>query len=188
MSGGSSFASIRRRTRCWPGSRSRTGLPRTQDLRQVVTVDGVVHVIQPTFHNGGSAITAVDAATNRVLGTAVIRVSGDLESSIGGLVARKGEVWADNRYRLVRIDPRTGRLLDEAAQLPEPPPQDCSRPTTEDSGSSATTAAPAHGGGRCRCSTRRPARSRRWSMCRGSPRTRWPSARIRRGSSTTTAR
>jgi streptogramin lyase len=90
-----------------------------QDLRQVVTVDGVVLVTQPTFDNGGTAITAVDVATNRVLGTAVIRVPEDLDSSIGPLVARNGEVWAGNGYLLVRIDPRTGRLLDEAAQLPE---------------------------------------------------------------------
>lgn len=90
-----------------------------QDLRQVVTVDGVVLVTQPTFDNGGSAITAVDAATNRVLETAVIRVPEDLDSSIGRLVALDGEVWADNGFRLVRIDPRTGQVLDEAAELPE---------------------------------------------------------------------
>jgi TolB protein len=90
-----------------------------QDLRQVVTVDGVVLVTQPTFDNGGTAITIVDAATNRVLETAVIRVPEDLDSSIGRLVALNGEVWADNGFRLVRIDPRTGQLLDEAAELPE---------------------------------------------------------------------
>jgi len=83
-----------------------------------VTVDGVVLVIQPTFHNGGTAITAVDAATNVVLETAVVRVPEDLDSSIGPLVARNGEVWAGNGYLLVRIDPRTGRLLGEAAELP----------------------------------------------------------------------
>lgn len=90
-----------------------------QDLREVVTVDGVVLVNQPTFENGGTAIPAVDAATNQVLGTAVIREPDDLDSSIGPLVARKGEVWADNGYQLVRIDPRTGHLLGEAAELPE---------------------------------------------------------------------
>jgi streptogramin lyase len=57
-------------------------------------------------------------ATNRVLETAVIRVAEDLDSSIGGLVALNGEVWADNGFRLVRIDPRTGQLQDEA-ELPE---------------------------------------------------------------------
>jgi streptogramin lyase len=90
-----------------------------QDLRQVVTVGGVVLVTQPTFDNGGSAITAVDAVTNQVLGTAVIRVPEDLNSSIGSLVVRNGEVWADNGYRLVRIDPLTGRLLDGAVGLPD---------------------------------------------------------------------
>jgi streptogramin lyase len=90
-----------------------------QDLRQVVTVDGVVLVTQPTFDNGGSAITAVDTATNRVVETAVIRVPENLDSSIGRLVALNGEVWADKGFRLVRIDPRTGQVLDEAAELPE---------------------------------------------------------------------
>jgi streptogramin lyase len=74
-------------------------------------VDGVILVAQLTFENGESAITAVDATTNQVLGTWV--------SSIGPLVAWNGEVWADNGYELVRIDPRTGQLLGEAMQLPE---------------------------------------------------------------------
>lgn len=57
--------------------------------------------------------------TNQVLGTAVIRVPEDIDSSIGPLVAWNGAAWADNGYQLVRIDPRTGQLLDEAVQLPE---------------------------------------------------------------------
>ena len=84
-----------------------------------MAVDGVVLVNQLTFENGGGAITAVDAATNQGLGTAIIRVPEDIDSSIGPLVAWNGEVWADNGYQLARIDPRTGQLLGEAVQLPE---------------------------------------------------------------------
>ncbi len=90
-----------------------------QDLRELVGVDGIILVNQLTFENGGSAITAVEAATNQVLGTAIIRVPEDIDSSIGPLVAWNGQVWADNGYQLVRIDPRTGQLLGEAVQLPE---------------------------------------------------------------------
>jgi Tol biopolymer transport system component len=90
-----------------------------QDLRQVVTVDDVVLVTQPTFDDGGSAITVVDVATNRVLETAIIRVPQDMDSSIGPLAAWNGQVWADNGYRLVRIDQGTGQLLDDAVELPE---------------------------------------------------------------------
>lgn len=82
-----------------------------QDLRGVLAVDGVILVSQLTFENGESAITAVDATTNQVLGTAT--------SSIGSLVAWNAEVWTDNGYQLVRIDPQTGQLLGEAVQLPE---------------------------------------------------------------------
>ncbi len=82
-----------------------------QDLRGVLAVDGVILVSQLTFENGESAITAVDAVTNQVLGTSVL--------SIGALVAWNGEVWTDNGYELVRIDPRTGQLLGEAMQLPD---------------------------------------------------------------------
>ncbi len=89
-----------------------------QDLREVVTVGGIVLVNQPTFENGGGAITVVDAATNQALATSVIRVPEDIDSSIGPLVEWSGQVWADNGYQLVRIDPRTGHLLGEAAQLP----------------------------------------------------------------------
>lgn len=82
-----------------------------QDLRGVLAMDGVILVSQLTFENGRSAITAVDSVTNQVLGTAV--------SSIGPLVAWHGEVWTDNGYQLLRIDPRTGKPLGEAVQLPE---------------------------------------------------------------------
>lgn len=82
-----------------------------QDLRGVLAVDGVILVAQLTYENGESAITSVDAATDQVLGTAVL--------SIGPLVAWNGEVWADNGYQLVRIDPRTGQPLDEIVQLRE---------------------------------------------------------------------
>lgn len=44
---------------------------------------------------------------------------GTATSSIGRLVAWNGEVWADNGYQLVRVDPRTGQLLGEVVQLPE---------------------------------------------------------------------
>ncbi|MGH2652128.1 MAG: hypothetical protein ACRDHK_13080, partial [Actinomycetota bacterium] len=90
-----------------------------QDLRQVVAADGFILVNQPTFENGGAANTAVDAATNQVLATAIIQVPEDLDSSIGPLVAWNGELWAGNGYQLVRIDPRTGQLLGETGQLPE---------------------------------------------------------------------
>jgi hypothetical protein len=157
-----------------------------QDLRDVVTVDGLVLLNQPTFENGGSAITVVDAATSQVLGTAVTHVPEDLAFSIGSLVARKGEVWADNGYQLLRIDPRTGQLLDEAVQLPKA--LAAGLLAADDRGlwflgyNGRTGAGP----GRCRWSIRRRARFGRSSTSLASHRTRWRLVRALSGSSITT--
>ncbi len=72
----------------------------------------------PSGRSNVSRARKTRASSGRMLGTSVIRVPQDIDSSIGSLVAWDGQVWVDNGYQLVRIDPRTGHLAGEAAQLP----------------------------------------------------------------------